>query len=99
MAINRYVFNNDTSKVNRSELQLSSSIQFKNQLYKLSSIVSHTGYSPKSGHYVAYVSVSNKSEWYKMDDERVIKMEEKSVFEECLSSCYILFYIKQLQQQ
>lgn len=48
------------------------------QLYILKAIVAHTGYSPDTGHYIAYCSRMNEAinerEWYKISDEHVEKV-------------------------
>eukprot|EP00257_Ricinus_communis_P009207 XP_002527676.2 ubiquitin carboxyl-terminal hydrolase 20 [Ricinus communis] len=65
----------------------------KNQVdlkYQLYAIVVHNGLSPTSGHYFCFVR-SSPSTWHKLDDCRVVKVEEEEVLSQ---AAYILFYVR-----
>ena len=61
------------------------------QLY---GIIVHTGPSADIGHYFCYVRSPQNSQWYKMDDTSVQKVNEKEVL---AAKAYLLFYNKQLR--
>ena len=84
---------NESYKANHSKIQILATAQFKSRTYKLSSIVSHHGPSPKSGDYVAHIS--RNSEWFEVNDNLSTKMDQKIVFEQCSTSCYILVFTRE----
>lgn len=57
--------------------------------YQLCSVLIHEGSFINSGHYYSYVKISGS--WYKFNDSKVQKIDEKRVF---ASSPYVLFYEK-----
>ncbi|XP_050234718.1 ubiquitin carboxyl-terminal hydrolase 21 [Mercurialis annua] len=59
--------------------------------YLLSAIVVHIGVSANSGHYFCYVR-SSPSTWHKLDDSRVVKVEEEEVLSQ---AAYLLFYVRE----
>lgn len=49
---------------------------------RLFAVIVHSGKNSHSGHYIAYVcNMSNKNEWWKMDDARVTRVTEKEVLQ------------------
>ena len=49
------------------------------ETYQLYGIIVHTGPSADIGHYFCYVRSPQNSQWYKMDDTSVQKVNEKEV--------------------
>lgn len=61
-----------------------------NALCRLFAVIVHSGKNSHTGHYIAYVcNMSNKNEWWKMDDARVTKVSEQEVLQ---AEAYMLFY-------
>ncbi|KAK1414017.1 hypothetical protein QVD17_29754 [Tagetes erecta] len=58
--------------------------------YTLYGVLVHAGWSTHSGHYYCFVRTSSGM-WYSLDDNRVIQVSEKKVFEQ---KAYMLFYFK-----
>jgi len=53
-----------------------------NALCRLFAVIVHSGKNSHSGHYIAYVcNMTNKNEWWKMDDARVTRVTEKEVLQ------------------
>ncbi|XP_071742192.1 ubiquitin carboxyl-terminal hydrolase 23-like isoform X2 [Rutidosis leptorrhynchoides] len=61
--------------------------------YTLYGVLVHAGWSTHSGHYYCFVRTSSGM-WYSLDDNRVIQVSEKKVFEQ---KAYMLFYFKDRQ--
>lgn len=58
--------------------------------YTLYGVLVHAGWSTHSGHYYCFVRTSSGM-WYSLDDNRVIQVSEKKVFEQ---KAYMLFYFR-----
>lgn len=67
------------------ELQASS----KSMYVRLFAVIVHSGKNSHSGHYLAFVRNITKNEWWKMDDSRVIPVNEMEVMQ---AEAYMLFY-------
>jgi hypothetical protein len=68
-----------------------------NYFYDLYAMVCHDGDHYQSGHYTTYCR--DEANWYKYDDANVteVQMSDNSMhYEECISNCYLLFYVRQL---
>ena len=90
--VKRFSWNQTYLTVNRRLIKTDNSIIFLNKTYNLSSIVHHLGTaSPYSGHYMTYAKRS--SIWFELNDERVLLLDEKKVFERSDSS-YMYFYVR-----
>ena len=73
-------------------------------VYRLHSVLVHSG-GPNGGHYYAFIRPLTSDQWYKFDDERVTKVEEKEAVEGMFggseyqrppwktSSAYMLVYV------
>lgn len=58
-------------------------------LCRLFAVVVHSGTTPHSGHYIAFVRNVGKNEWWKMDDSRVTSVTMAEVLK---AEAYMLFY-------
>ncbi|KAL4589899.1 hypothetical protein LXL04_002811 [Taraxacum kok-saghyz] len=58
--------------------------------YTLYGVLVHAGWSTHSGHYYCFVRTSSGM-WYSLDDNRVVQVSEKRVFEQ---KAYMLFYFR-----
>jgi hypothetical protein len=69
-----------------------SSIMWNGSQYRLTSVISHIGNSPHSGHYIADVAIGNV--WWRMDDTRVLRCGDTRLEKEFgwLETPYMLFY-------
>ncbi|KAG7369811.1 ubiquitin carboxyl-terminal hydrolase [Nitzschia inconspicua] len=61
----------------------------KTTLCRLFAVIVHVGKNSHSGHYLAYVRNIEKNEWWKMDDARVMCVDEEEVLK---AEAYMLFY-------
>lgn len=61
-------------------------------MYRLNSVLVHSGSTCNSGHYYSFVRNSNNC-WFRMDDERVSSAGLQQVLSQ---NAYILFYIRRL---
>ncbi|CAH8366225.1 unnamed protein product [Eruca vesicaria subsp. sativa] len=61
--------------------------------YTLYGVLVHYGRSSHSGHYACFVRTSSGM-WYSLDDNRVIQVSEKTVFNQ---KAYMLFYVRDRQ--
>ncbi|KAL0729244.1 hypothetical protein Bca4012_025337 [Brassica carinata] len=66
-----------------------------NLKYTLYGVLVHYGRSSHSGHYACFVRTSSGM-WYSLDDNRVIQVSEKTVFNQ---KAYMLFYVRDRQNQ
>ncbi|KAJ4911130.1 Ubiquitin carboxyl-terminal hydrolase 23 [Raphanus sativus] len=64
-----------------------------NLKYTLYGVLVHYGRSSHSGHYACFVRTSSGM-WYSLDDNRVIQVSEKTVFNQ---KAYMLFYVRDRQ--
>ncbi|KAJ3052911.1 Ubiquitin carboxyl-terminal hydrolase 15 [Rhizophlyctis rosea] len=64
-------------------------------VYDLFAVSNHSGYT-SGGHYTAYGKNPLDQRWYKFDDSRVYKVEEKNVMTD---EAYLLFYKRRKQGQ
>ncbi|WZY75593.1 hypothetical protein YC2023_021977 [Brassica napus] len=64
-----------------------------NLKYTLYGVLVHYGRSSHSGHYACFVRTSSGM-WYSLDDNRVSKVSEKTVFNQ---KAYMLFYVRDRQ--
>ncbi|KAJ0246027.1 Ubiquitin carboxyl-terminal hydrolase 23 [Hirschfeldia incana] len=84
------------------KVQFASSVDMKpfvsgpyagNLKYTLYGVLVHYGRSSNSGHYACFVRTSSGM-WYSLDDNRVIQVSEKTVFNQ---KAYMLFYVRDRQ--
>ncbi|BAB08869.1 unnamed protein product [Arabidopsis thaliana] len=64
-----------------------------NLKYTLYGVLVHYGRSSHSGHYACFVRTSSGM-WYSLDDNRVVQVSEKTVFNQ---KAYMLFYVRDRQ--
>ncbi|CAN6812506.1 unnamed protein product [Brassica oleracea] len=64
-----------------------------NLKYTLYGVLVHYGRSIHSGHYACFVRTSSGM-WYSLDDNRVLQVSEKNVFNQ---NAYMLFYVRDRQ--
>ncbi|XP_045074152.1 ubiquitin carboxyl-terminal hydrolase 26-like isoform X2 [Coregonus clupeaformis] len=62
-------------------------------IYKLSSVISHLGDNMYTGHYISDVFDNRGSGWLCLDDSRVLRTDEATVLRARAQTAYILFYI------
>ncbi|KAK6311831.1 hypothetical protein J4Q44_G00174950 [Coregonus suidteri] len=62
-------------------------------IYKLSSVISHLGDNMYTGHYISDVLDSRGSGWLCLDDSRVLRTDEATVLRARAQTAYILFYV------
>ncbi|XP_031690289.1 ubiquitin carboxyl-terminal hydrolase 37-like isoform X2 [Oncorhynchus kisutch] len=62
-------------------------------IYKLSSVISHLGDNMYTGHYISDVLDSRGSGWLCLDDAHVLRTDEATVLKEIAQTAYILFYV------
>ncbi|KFK40800.1 hypothetical protein AALP_AA2G042900 [Arabis alpina] len=90
-----------SEKIDR-KVQFTSAIDMKpfvsgryegNLKYTLYGVLVHYGRSMHSGHYACFVRTSTGM-WYSLDDNRVLQVSEKTVFNQ---KAYMLFYVRDRQ--
>ncbi|CAE6246580.1 unnamed protein product [Arabidopsis arenosa] len=90
-----------SEKIDR-KVEFSSAIDMKpfvsgphegNLKYTLYGVLVHYGRSSHSGHYACFVRTSSGM-WYSLDDNRVLQVSEKTVFNQ---KAYMLFYVRDRQ--
>ncbi|KAL1217538.1 Ubiquitin carboxyl-terminal hydrolase 23 [Cardamine amara subsp. amara] len=90
-----------SEKIDR-KVQFTSAIDMKpfvsgpcdgNLKYTLYGVLVHYGRSIHSGHYACFVRTSTGM-WYSLDDNRVIQVSDKTVFDQ---KAYMLFYVRDRQ--
>ncbi|XP_029619990.1 ubiquitin carboxyl-terminal hydrolase 26-like isoform X2 [Salmo trutta] len=62
-------------------------------IYKLSSVISHLGDNMCTGHYISDVLDSRGSGWLCLDDAHVSRTDEATVLRATAQTAYILFYV------
>ncbi|XP_029619722.1 ubiquitin carboxyl-terminal hydrolase 37-like [Salmo trutta] len=62
-------------------------------IYKLSSVISHLGDNMCTGHYISDVLDSSGSGWLCLDDAHVSRTDEATVLRATAQTAYILFYV------
>lgn len=104
IVLKRYTFNKETSKYEKlnSIMVFPNIFDFSefgyNQLYQLFAIIAHIG-TIYSGHYVCFINIDLKGNWYEFDDNKVYKRSQEETFDLCYGKkkmgAYMLFYVKQ----